>query len=92
MTIAILILFAALTAADAWLTLKILKTGGRELNPVVRVAMERFGNVKGMALVKVPTLILAVILPWWMLLALAVFYGVIVCANAEVYFNQQRRK
>jgi len=92
MTIALLILFVTLTAADALLTLRILKAGGRELNQIVRKAMEKFGNVKGMAIVKVPTLILAVFLPWWMLLVLCGIYGAAVGANAEVYYNMTRGK
>lgn len=92
MTLALLLVFAALSALDAWLTLKILKAGGRELNPIVRKAMDRFGRERGLALVKIPTLILAAFLPWWMLLGLCVLYGVVVCANAEVYHNQTREK
>lgn len=87
-----LAIFVALTALDAWLTLRILAAGGHELNPIVRKAMDRFGNVKGMALVKVPTLILAAFLPLWLLLVLCALYGVVVEANAEVYFTQRHAR
>lgn len=92
MTIALFLLLVVLNIADVITTSKILKSGGRELNPLVRWMMEKFGVRGGMVLVKIPALAVSAFLPWWMLLALVVFYGVIVCANAEVYFNQQRRK
>jgi hypothetical protein len=51
-----------LLAVDTVLTKKILSFGGRELNPLVRWFMERFGIVGGLVLVKVPTVAAALFL------------------------------
>jgi hypothetical protein len=47
-----LVVFIILQAADVWLTVEILKRGGRELNPFMRRAMEIIGLMPGMAVLK----------------------------------------
>src|SRR5690606_6850800 len=55
-----LVIFAALSLADAWLTVAILERGGREANPVMRALMEYVGVIPALA----GTKILAVALLW----------------------------
>lgn len=89
MNIILFLLLVALNLADIYYTRKILAAGGRELNPLVRWLMEKFGVMGGMVLVKIPALVVAAFLPWWMLLALCLFYGVVVGSNAEVYYDMR---
>jgi hypothetical protein len=49
-------LVATLQVADAYLTWRLLTNGGRELNPIVRILMERLGIVAGLALTKLALL------------------------------------
>lgn len=52
------ILVAALQAADGFLTWRVLRAGGRELNPAVRFLIERIGLVPGLVLAKLALVIL----------------------------------
>lgn len=52
LSLILLILVTALQAADGYLTWRILRAGGRELNPIVRTFIERFGLVPGLVLSK----------------------------------------
>ena len=49
----VLFLILALQAADAWLTVEILIQGGREKNPLLIQAMDRFGVRQALYTVKV---------------------------------------
>ena len=53
------VLLLVLAFLDAWTTLRILKNGGRELNPVVRLAMRYMGNEPAMAVKLLITVVLA---------------------------------
>ena len=55
-------LFVALQALDAWLTITVIRQGGRELNPVVAWAMRRAGVVIGLAVVKMLYIALVLLL------------------------------
>ena len=52
MIIALLILFGALQIADGYTTYKILSAGGKELNPFMRLIMDKLGMVQGLVLMK----------------------------------------
>ena len=56
--LSLLFLLIALQVADAFLTVKILKDGGQELNPVMRWVMGKLGVVGAMAAVKTPFVLL----------------------------------
>lgn len=56
--LALLFLLIALQVADAFLTVKILKDGGQELNPVMRLVMSKLGVVGAMAALKTVLVIL----------------------------------
>lgn len=56
--LSLLFLLTALQVADAFLTVKILKGGGQELNPVMRWVMGKLGVVGAMAAVKTPFVLL----------------------------------
>lgn len=48
----LLILFAALQAADAYTTYRVLSQGGRELNPIMSKAFEAFGHLPALFVIK----------------------------------------
>lgn len=52
LSILLFVLVILLQAADAYLTWRILRGGGRELNPVMRYLIARLGVVPGLALAK----------------------------------------
>lgn len=54
-----LALLASLQVADAYLTWRVLDNGGREMNPLVRILMDRLGVVAGLVVAKLALLILA---------------------------------
>ena len=58
MMLSLLFLLIALQVADAFLTVKILKDGGQELNPVMRWVMGKLGVVNALAAVKTPFVLL----------------------------------
>ena len=58
MMLSLLFLLTALQVADAFLTVKILKGGGQELNPVMRWAMGKLGVVNALAALKTPFVLL----------------------------------
>lgn len=80
------IVFVALQVVDAWLTLKIIGQGGRELNPAVAWAMARLGNLWGLVAVKAVGIgVVLLILPWVPLAvmwALCAGYAVLAAWNA----------
>lgn len=47
-----LLIFAALQVADSVLTVLVINGGGREMNPVMRWLMERFGMIPALAVFK----------------------------------------
>lgn len=80
----IFVVFAALQLADYELTAGILKRGGRELNPAVRWALDRFGNVGLIAwklLACAAGYVLLAAGLTWALAALGVLYAGIVAWN-----------
>lgn len=81
-----LLVFIALQIADAGLTVVIIRAGGRELNPAVRVLIERLGLVPGLVAAKALLIALVLaclpIVPLWALIALDVLYMGVVGWNA----------
>lgn len=49
----LLIVFVCLSVCDVLTTLQILKKGGRELNPIMKWAMDKLGTLPGLLLPKV---------------------------------------
>jgi hypothetical protein len=88
MTLFILIL--VLQVADVYLTCRILGSGGRELNPVMRFLMDRMGVMAGLVVAKVS---LSTMIGLYLgeqpalLVLIAVVYGCVVVSN----WNQMRR-
>ena len=87
------VLFLATQGADAVLTALILNRGGRELNPLIRWAMDRLGVIPALAASKVVicTSIYAV-LPWmpiWVMLLLCLWYVGICGWNAAHYLKSR---
>jgi hypothetical protein len=52
LNLVLFLIVLALQAGDAYLTWRVLRAGGRELNPVVRFLIDRFGLVPGLAIAK----------------------------------------
>ena len=57
------IALVALLAADAWLTVAIIRNGGRELNQIVRWFISRFGLVPGLVVSRAIVLVFALLWP-----------------------------
>lgn len=76
------VLVVALQAADAYLTWRVLRGGGRELNPVVRFLMQELGTVAGLAVAKVALVVVIWIFlldhPVWMALVTGLYVWVVV--------------
>ena len=84
------VLIVVLQVADAYLTSRILGAGGHELNPVMRLLMDRMGVMPGLVVAKVAlsAMIGLFLRHQPLLLALiAVLYGCVVVNN----WNQMRR-
>lgn len=82
MMLALLLLFGVLQAADIYTTYTLLSSGGRELNPVMRWAMDKLGMVRGLVIMKLLTVGLVVVLfnealTFW----LCIFYAGVVGWN-----------
>jgi len=85
-TYSLLALLAALQVADVWTTRRILLAGGKEMNPVVRWLIGRFGLLPALLMSKAAVLALAAafLLPYpWLLGGLCVFYAGIIWYNAK---------
>lgn len=82
--IVLFVLVVALQAADGLLTWRVLRAGGRELNPAVRVLIDRFGIIPGLVLAK---LVVVVVVGLFLrdqlliLLAIAALYAWVVRHN-----------
>ena len=93
-TVILLALLLALQVADGRTTYLLLSRGGRELNPVVRWAINRCGLVPGLLLAKgavalsVVGCTLAGQIPVWSLLALCALYLVVVVRNFGQLFKE----
>lgn len=78
------VLIVVLQAADAYLTWRILGTGGRELNPVMRLLMDRIGIMPGLLVAKV---VLSATIDIFLydqpplLVLIAVLYGCVIVNN-----------
>lgn len=73
--------FVLLQVVDVVLTIKALKLGGREVNPLLRKAFEKYGVVESLVVVKAAMIgVVAAFLPmlpqWLMLLFVAVYLWV----------------
>jgi len=83
----LLIALIALNVLDAFLTVRILKDGGRELNPIMAKMMDRIGDVPALLLSKaVMVAIMAYILnsiPYQVMLALCGVYVGVVAWNIK---------
>ena len=94
MNILLAVLFTILQMGDAYTTIRILKAGGRELNPVMRAVMGQFGYSALILLKAILCMVVFVIIWHWpdeiivscVLIGLNVFYLVIVIRN----FKQMR--
>lgn len=82
--VVLFVLVVALQAADGFLTWRVLRAGGRELNPLVRFLIDRLGTVPGLALAK----LFLVVMVWLylrdqvlILLAIAALYAWVVRHN-----------
>ena len=57
--------FIALQIVDVWLTLEVIKRGGRELNPVVAWIMSKTGNEAGLIVTKLVYVgVVFLVVPW----------------------------
>ena len=87
MTYVLLSLLIILQYFDGLTTYRLLSRGGRELNPVVRWCINRFGLAGGLVLVKGNIALLLAwtslvgIMPWWVLAVLCVLYVFVVVHN-----------
>lgn len=88
------VLLVALNIADIVLTHKILKKGGRELNPFLEPLFKRFNPVAVMVVVKlaflVPLAIFISIMPVAVLYVLNTMYIALLLWNAKEYIKQRR--
>ena len=57
------IVLMALLAADAWLTVAIIRAGGLEMNPIVRWFIAKLGLLPGLTVSRAIVLVLAVLWP-----------------------------
>lgn len=76
-----------LVIADGILTYEILCRGGKELNPVVRWAIEKLGIVEGLVLTRMVLVLVFIVsvqsMPAWGFFALIVFYAFVIAHNAK---------
>ena len=78
-----LILLAILMTADSVLTYFVLQRGGRELNPIVKWLMNKFGQVPALAGSKAIVFLLFVAAyPHWLLWVACAFYAGVTAWNA----------
>ena len=85
--IALLILLAAMQAADWWTTRTILALGGYERNPAVRWLMGKLGTDAALAVKTVIVVAIGAVLlrwPWPFLAALNALYAWVVWSNWRV--------
>ena len=90
LSVVLFVLVVALQAADAFLTWRVLRAGGRELNPAVRFLITHLGTVPGLVAFK----LFLVVMAWLylreqllVLLAIAALYACVVRHN----WNQLQR-
>lgn len=88
LTTTAMLLLAAVQVADVLTTYRILRDGGRELNPVVRYVIERLGLKRAMAVKVVFVMGLAFMAhPWPMIL-----WGMVVISAIPVFYNVRQLK
>lgn len=94
MTFFLILALVALNIADIVLTHKILKMGGRELNPFLESLFKRFNPVTVMVAAKLaylaPLAILINIVPAVVLYVLNTMYAALLLWNAKEYIKQRR--
>lgn len=82
------VLTALLQAADVYTTLRALKLGGREANPLIKRLMDAIGVKEALLLVKIAALIplwvFRDLTPVWAWAFLVAFYGWVLWNNAGV--------
>lgn len=88
MTMALLILLAALQVGDAATTRRVIDQGGREINPVMRWAFAKLGFWPAIAIKSVFVVGLGSLLPLLPLVGLCAFYAGLVAWN----WRQIRRR
>ena len=91
---AAIVIAAALTVLqvfDGWTTYKILRLGGRELNPVVKWLMDRIGEYEALVVFKAAAILLVWVIALnpiditpFLLTAVALFYGFVAAHNYGV--------
>lgn len=83
------ILVVALQAADGFLTWRILRAGGRELNPLVKFFMDRLGFVPGLVVAKLVPVAVAIYVHGQLvpLLVIAAVYAWVVLHNWRQLFK-----
>ena len=90
------ILLTLLQVFDGWTTYKILRLGGRDLNPVVRWIMEKIGEYEGLVVIKT----FGIVLVWVialnsinitpvLLAGLGIFYGLVTMHNYKVLLGMK---
>jgi len=88
-----LITFIFLQVADAYLTLRILDRGGKELNKPVRWLMERIGTIPGLAVAKGAYIVVAIgcafVVPVWIMCGAAAAQAGVVGWNVWVFVHQE---
>ena len=87
MNYGLLALLIVLQYYDGMTTYRLLSRGGRELNPLVRYAINKLGLERALILIKgtivcvlIETTVLG-FMPWWALAGLAVLYTAVVFHN-----------
>ena len=90
-TTELLILFAALQLLDIYTTLRVLRAGGRELNPVMAWLMAHMGVPQALVAMKVIVVLTVIwaslwllLLPLWVLVVLCVLYVAVVVNTMHV--------
>ena len=85
---ALVALMALLQLADVYTTRRFLKHGKRELNPLIRAGLERFGFWPTMAAKLALAAVCTAVLAWlglaWLLAALCTIYAAVVVNNWRI--------
>lgn len=82
LSVVFLLLLAFLQFGDAWTTMRILKEGGRELNPVMNFLFGKLGILPTFIVMKtLVVLAFAYANIWWATAGMCVFYSWVVWNN-----------
>ena len=87
----LIVLLAALTYADIWLTRAILSAGGREMNPAMKWCMDRLGKLWFVPKVALTVFALAAFYCSGYLLAGLIFANVVYCGVVAWNLKEYRK-